>query len=141
MIRREGPGRARGLLAWGVASMACVFLLIGLAFIASPALGAAVFGIPAPDETAHAYVQALALRDLALGLYLLGLLRFASRRALGIVLAATVVIPLGDVLLVLAWTGWTGSLLLHGASAGATALLALGLLWSGAGEWDEEGRR
>jgi len=125
---RGGAGR---MAAWAVAALAGVFLLIGVVFIADPATGAAIFGIPAPGGEGRSYVQALALRDLALGLYLLGLLRLGSRRALGIVLAATVVIPLGDLWLVGTqegpFTPW--HLLLHGASAAATAGLACWLLW------------
>lgn len=127
----SGAGeRVRGPAAWIVAAMGLLFLLIGIVFIVIPAQGAALFGIPAREAAAQAYVRALVLRDLALGLYLLGLLRFASRRALGIVLAATVVIPLGDMMLILAWRGLSSPLhlLLHGISAGGTGLTALWLL-------------
>jgi hypothetical protein len=120
----------RGAAAWAVLAMAAVFLLIAALFVAVPALGAAVFGIPAPDGAGLAYVRALGLRDLALGLYLLGLVRFASRRAVGIVLGATVVIPAGDMLLVLTQDGLSspGHLLLHGLSGACSASLALWLL-------------
>jgi hypothetical protein len=120
----RGPG------AWVVVALAAVFLLIGVLFIASPRTGAGVFGIPAEEAGGLAYVRALALRDLALGLYLLGLLRFSSRRAIGIVLAATVVIPIGDMLLILGREGVKspGHLLLHGFSGACVAMVALWLL-------------
>jgi hypothetical protein len=124
----DGPLRGAG--AWVVVAMAGVFLLIALLFIASPGLGAAVFGIPTTEEGGLGYVQAVALRDLALALYLLGLLRFSTRRAIGILLAATVVIPLGDLLLILARQGLSspGHLLLHGISGGVCAAVAFWLL-------------
>jgi hypothetical protein len=124
-------GRAlRGAGAWVVVAMAGVFLVIAALFVAAPALGTAVFGIPAPDGAGLAYVRAVGLRDLALALYLLGLACFSSRRAIGIVLAATVVIPAGDMLLVLTREGLSspGHLLLHGLSGACCAAVALWLL-------------
>jgi hypothetical protein len=124
----DGPLDGAG--AWVVVAMAGVFLLIALLFIASPGLGAAVFGIPTGEEGGLGYVRAVALRDLALGLYLLGLLRFSTRRAIGIVLAATVVIPLGDLLLILAWRSLSspGHLLLHAVSGASCAAVSFWLL-------------
>ncbi len=137
MTRRDAPDdRAlRGVGAWVVLAMAGVFLLIAALFVAAPALGAAVFGIPAPDGAGLAYVRAVGLRDLALALYLLGLACFSSRRAVGIVLGATVVVPVGDVLLVLAREGVSspGHLLLHGLSGACCAAVALWLLRPEAG--------
>lgn len=110
--------------------MAATFLAVAALFVAAPALGAAVFGIPAADGMGLAYVRALGLRDFALGLYLLGLALFSSRRAVGIVLAATVAIPAGDMLLVFAREGLSslGHLLLHGLSGACCAAVALWLL-------------
>ncbi|WP_161600844.1 DUF4267 domain-containing protein [Teichococcus oryzae] len=124
------PQRLRGRGAALVLSMAGVFLLIGAAFIASPPLGAALFGLPATGAEAQAWLRALALRDLALGLYLAGLLWLGSRRSLGVVLAATVVIPPGDMLMVAGWHGGAAPapLLLHGLSALATGGMAAWLL-------------
>jgi Domain of unknown function (DUF4267) len=112
-------GLRRTPAAWVVLGMAGVFLLLGLAFIADAELGAAIFGIPAAEATGRSYVRALGLRDLALGLYLIGLTWFASRRAVGIVLGATLVIPAGDLLLILTQAGLSSPshLLLHGLSA------------------------
>ncbi len=80
-------------------------------------------------------MRAVGLRDLALALYLLGLACFSSRRAVGIVLGATVVVPVGDVLLVLAREGVSspGHLLLHGLSGACCAAVALWLLRPEAG--------
>jgi hypothetical protein len=113
-----------------VLAMAGVFLVIAVLFAASPVLGSAVFGIPVTEEGGLFYVRALALRDGALGLYLLGLLRFSTRRAVGIVLAITVVIPVGDLLLVLDQEGLSSPehLLLHGISGAGCAMVAFWLL-------------
>jgi hypothetical protein len=131
VTRAASPEEAlRGAGAAAVLMLAGIFLLIAAVFLFAPKLGAAVFGIPTEEAGGLDYVRALALRDLALGLYLLGLLRFSSRRAIGIVLAATLVIPAGDLLLILAWHGLSspGYLLLHGASGACVAAVAIRLL-------------
>jgi hypothetical protein len=76
-----------------------------------------------PPETGPAYLVAIGLRDLAFGLYLLALSRLASAKALGAVLAVTVLIPVGDVLIVAAERGYQGwpHLLLHAASGAVMA--------------------
>ena len=101
--------------------------MLGLVFVLAPAPASALFGIPA-SEAAHPYVRALGFRDLALALYLFGLLIWASRRALRIVLGASVLIPACDVVLVASVTGLSHplSLSLH---AGAGACLAGLAFW------------
>ncbi|MFC7607323.1 DUF4267 domain-containing protein [Teichococcus aestuarii] len=127
MTPPPGPDRLHRAEAALVLALAGVFLLLGALFLAAPGVGAALFGLPAPGAEALAWVRTVALRDPALGLYLAGLWWLGSRRGLGVVLAATVVIPLGDMLMVFLWHGGaTPWLLPHAASALATAGLGAG---------------
>ncbi|NNM74804.1 DUF4267 domain-containing protein [Enterovirga aerilata] len=105
------------------------FLLVGLCFVAAPRLGAVIFGIEAAEPAALAYVRAIGFRDLALALYIFGLAAAASRRALSLVLAASLVIPACDIALVLSVAGWSAmpQLLIHLAGAAALGLVSLGL--------------
>lgn len=129
MTQHPHPDRLHRLEAALVLALAGLFLLLGVFFLAAPGPGAALFGLPAPGAEALAWVRTVALRDLALGLYLAGLWRLGGRRGLGVVLAATVVIPLGDMLMVFLWHGGaTPWLLPHAASALATAGLGGWLL-------------
>ena len=100
-------------------ALAAIFVGLGLLFLFAPRWGAALFGIPAPENAGIAYLPAIGLRDLAFGLYLAALARLASARALAAVLALTAVIPLGDIALVGIVRGLDSPfhLLLHGASA------------------------
>jgi hypothetical protein len=68
------------------------------------------------------------VRDLAFGLYLLILSFTATRRILGLIFAATLVIPIGDLIVVASARGPDAmlNLLLHGASA---AVMAAGSIW------------
>jgi hypothetical protein len=114
--------------AWLVLALAGVFVALGLVFILAPTLGAALFGLPAPAGPSLSYLPAIGLRDVAFGLYLAILAGLADERAVGAVLGATLVIPVGDIVLVAAGRGLTapGPLLLHAASG---ALMAGACLW------------
>jgi hypothetical protein len=128
-------GIERGLAArepstWLVLAMSCLFVLLGLLFLLAPRLGAALFGLPAPEGSALAYLPAIGLRDLAFGLYLFALARLASRTTLGVILAVTALIPVGDITLVALERGLgaPGYLLLHGLSALILTAAAIWLL-------------
>jgi hypothetical protein len=126
--------RRRGLpwnepSTWLVLALSAVFVGLGLLFLGLPRLGAAIFGLPAPEGDGFFYLPAIGLRDLAFGLYLFALARLADTRAVGTVLALTTVIPAGDVIIVALARGWSLHVLLHAFSglvmaAGATWLLS-----------------
>ncbi|WP_238178971.1 DUF4267 domain-containing protein [Methylobacterium oxalidis] len=61
-----------------------------------------MFGIPAPSGVSVGYLRAIGFRDVALALYLGSLALFSTRRAVCLVLGASVFIPVCDVILV--WT-------------------------------------
>jgi hypothetical protein len=106
-----------------VKGFGCVLLCLGVLFILFPGLGAGLFGIDATGEPA--YVRALGLRDLALGagLFLVSRISISATRVL---LGVSVVIPVGDLLLVLHEAGLSAplSLALHGCSGLALGVLA-----------------
>ena len=130
---KQGPTEPSDCLSfrqaktWVVLGLSATFFLIGALFILAPRWGATLFGIPAPEDRGLAYVQAIGFRDLALALYISALVLLSTRRALGIVLALTALIPVCDVGLVATMTGLTspGHLALHEVSAICFALLAI----------------
>jgi hypothetical protein len=108
-------------------ALGLVFLGLGLLFVLAPRLGAALFGVPAPEGPSLAYLPAIGLRDLAFGLYLLILARTAEARTLGLILGATILIPAGDLVIVATiHGGGSAHLLPHALSGGA---MALGSAW------------
>jgi hypothetical protein len=124
--------------AWPALVLAAVFLGLGGLFILAPRAGAALFGLPAPEGEAVviAWLAVVGLRDLVFGLYLVVLALLATPRALGAVLGTTVLIPLGDVLILLIVRGGevaAGHLLVHLASAGVLAGAAALTLRGGRG--------
>jgi hypothetical protein len=119
----------RDLSTWLVLAPGIGLVLIGVVFILKPGLGAAIFGVPAPPGS-EPYLIAIGLRDVAFGLYILALALFSSRRAVGLVLALTVLIPLGDILIVAHQRGLSapGHLMLHAASGTYMIAAALWVL-------------
>lgn len=94
-----------------------VFVVLGGLFVVLPEPAAAFYGLSLGEATASLYVRAVGLRDLALAAYLLGLTLAGQRRGLWIVLAGTILIPVGDILLLAASNaGQTAHYLLHGTS-------------------------
>jgi Domain of unknown function (DUF4267) len=113
---------------WLVLALSGVFVLLGVLFVFAPRAGAALFGIAAPEGSGLSYVSAIGLRDLGFGAYLAALSRLSTRRAVGTVLGLTVLIPIGDVILVFLERGFESltHLLLH---AGSGLVMAAGALW------------
>jgi hypothetical protein len=109
--------------------LGAAFLVLGVGLCIAPGPGAWLFGIEAADRTALAYVRALGFRDIALSFYIFGLLAIGARRALSLVLAASIVIPACDIALVAALSGTTSarSLMLHLAAAMVLVAVALWL--------------
>jgi hypothetical protein len=127
----EGTRRGLPLSApstWLVWSLSIAFVGLGLLFLLAPRAGAGLFGLSAPQGEGFSYLPAIGLRDLAFGLYLLILSFTATPRVIGLIFAATLVIPIGDIIIVAAARGSDAllNLLLHGASA---AVMAAGSIW------------
>lgn len=116
---------------WAVMALAVVFLCLGGLFTVSPPTGAVIFGIPAPSGVSVGYLRAIGFRDVALAFYLAGLACFSTRRAVGLVLIASVFIPFCDVILV--WMSGSAAfwqIALHGVSGVALVLLAAWMFWA-----------
>lgn len=134
--RRGGRLAIRDAATWILLAPAIGLVLLGVVLIVSPGLGATIFGLPAPDGLARGYLPALGIRDIAFGGYIVALAALSGRRAVGIVLLVTVLIPAGDIALLLAERGLFGPeasplhLLVHAASGayvGCTGLWALSM--------------
>ena len=92
-------------------------LTFGVRFLLDGHGAAAGFGIdPWPTGTAAGYFAVKGIRDIAIGLNLLALFALGQRRATGVLLAITAMVPIADMIIVLT----------HGGTV-ATALGVLGL--------------
>ncbi|NGM36574.1 DUF4267 domain-containing protein [Methylobacterium sp. DB0501] len=124
------PGGARltpaDLSVWAVLALALVFLVLGALFLAAPGAGALIYGIPEPEGAGRIALRAIGARDAGLALTLAGLAVFSTRRAVAIVLAASLAVPACDLALVAGSAAWW-QVALHLASAFVLALVALWL--------------
>jgi hypothetical protein len=102
----------------------------GLNFLLNGEGAAAGFGIdPWPEGDAAGYLIVKGVRDIAYGLTALVLLVLGQRRALGWVVLAHVIIPVGDCLAVLSHGGSVPqALAMHGAAAVLVTVVGLLLL-------------
>ncbi len=116
--------------------IAFALIAVGPMTVLAPATAATAFGIPAATAEARAYLLASATRDVALGIWLLALVRLrAGRRLLASSVFAIALVAAGDATNVAAYMGWqpAPALVLH--IGGVFVLLMLGLyLWRGESE-------
>lgn len=115
------------LLALGI-------IVVGAQYLAMPRQAVRSFGLPLPDAGAGTtgWLRLKGGRDVAVGLVVLALMAWGTRRDAGLVLLALAVIPVGDMLVVL---GAQGSRKLafgmHGVTALVMIVTALALLMEG----------
>jgi hypothetical protein len=116
---------------WPALLLAAGLMALGGVFILAPGVGADIFGLPRPEGEAAAWLAVVGLRDLVFGGYVVALAVWGSRRALGIVLAVTALIPVGDIAVLLAVRGPAAGwhLLLHLLSAAVVSAVAAWTLW------------
>lgn len=113
-------------VTWALLGLGTLFCGLGALFMLLPAQAGALFGIPAVTTSGQGLIRAVALRDIALGLYLILQTLFATSRAVLILLICTLVIPFGDMFLILTIDGADpGQWPLHLTSAGCFGGMAL----------------
>ena len=100
---------------------------IGARFLLAPSAAAAGYGVAGQG----AYLSAKGVRDIASGLFVFVLIASGQPRALGLIMAAATLIPVGDALIVLRNGGSRVTAFgIHGATALAMLVIAALLLVS-----------
>jgi hypothetical protein len=99
--------------------------------VASPRAATRSFGLPLPDEGANIawWLRLKGVRDVAAGLVVLACMAWGGLRAVGIVLLALAIIPVGDMLVILAAKGSARRAFgMHGVTVVLMILAAIPLL-------------
>jgi hypothetical protein len=125
------PRLTRSTIGTALAVVGSLFIIyVGVSYLLAPQTNAAQFGLPSwPHGSDAAFLSVKGLRDLVSGLVILVVLVTASRRALGWVLLAAAVTPVGDMIIVLANGGSASTAVgVHGSTAAAVLLGAVLLL-------------
>ncbi len=119
-------------LAIGLALLvALAIIAIGAQYVASPTTATRSFGLPLPEEGTNIawWLRLKGVRDIVSGLAVLAFMAWGGPRAVGIILLVEAIIPVGDMLVILAAKGSAKSVFgIHGFTALLMILAAIPLM-------------
>jgi Domain of unknown function (DUF4267) len=119
-------------LALGMALfLALAIIAIGTGYVASPMTATRSFGLPLPENGTNIawWLRLKGVRDIVAGLAVLAFMAWGVPRAVGIILLVEAIIPVGDMLLILAARGSTKSAFgMHGLTAVLMVLAAIPMM-------------
>lgn len=111
--------------------VALAIIAIGTGYIANPTTMTRSFGLPHPadDPNTVPWLRLKGVRDIAAGLLVLAFMLWSTERELGLVLLVAAIIPVGDMLVILAAKGSAKSAFgIHGLTAAIMALAAIPMM-------------
>ena len=111
--------------------IALAIIAIGTGYIASPTAMARSFGLPLPEDGPNIpwWLRLKGVRDIVAGLLVLAFMLWRAEREIGIVLLVEAIIPVGDMLLILAAKGSTQRAFgIHGLTAVIMVLAAIPMI-------------
>jgi hypothetical protein len=111
--------------------VALAIIAIGTQYIASPLTATRSFGLPVPENGINIpwWLRLKGVRDIVSGLAVLAFMVWGVPRGVGIILLVEAIIPVGDMLVILAAKGSTKSAFgMHGLTAVAMVLAAIPLI-------------
>jgi hypothetical protein len=122
-------------LAIGLALLlALAIIAIGTQYLVNPTTATRSFGLPLPENGANIawWLRIKGVRDIASGLTVLAFIAWGAPRGIGIILLVEAIIPVGDMLLILAAKGSTRSAFgIHAPTAVLMVLTAIPMLIGG----------
>ena len=108
-------------LALAVAALVALgIIVIGTMYISRPRAGTRSFGLPLPEDGPNIawWLRLKGVRDIASGLAVLAMMVWGGPRMVGIILLVEALIPIGDMLVILAAKGSTKTAFgVHGVTA------------------------
>jgi hypothetical protein len=111
--------------------LAFAIIAIGIQYVASPLTAMRSFGLPLPESGANIawWLRLKGVRDIVSGLTVLAFMMWGAPRGVGIILLVETLIPVGDMLLILAARGSTKSAFgMHGLTAMIMILASVPLI-------------
>jgi len=122
-------------LAIGLALLlALAIIAIGTQYVVNPTTATRSFGLPLPENGANIawWLRLKGVRDIASGLTVLAFIAWGAPRGIGIILLVEAIIPVGDMLVILAAKGSTRSAFgMHAPTAVLMVLTAIPMLTGG----------
>lgn len=114
--------------------VAVAIIAIGTQYVVNPTTATRSFGLPLPEYGANTvwWLRLKGVRDIASGLAVLAFMAWGVPRGVGIILFVEAIIPVGDMLLVLAAKGSAKSAFgVHGLTAAVMVLAAIPMMMDG----------
>ncbi len=111
--------------------VALAIIAIGTGYIASPTTMVRSFGLPLPGDDLNipSWLRLKGVRDIVAGLLVLAFMVWGVQREIGIVLLIEAIIPLGDMLVILAAKGSKKSAFgIHGLTSAIMVLAAVPMI-------------
>ena len=111
--------------------VALAIIAIGTQYIVSPLTATRSFGLPLPENGTNiaSWLRLKGVRDIVSGLAVLAFMMWGAPGAVGLILLVEAIIPVGDMLLILAAKGSTKSAFgIHGLTAVLMVLAAMPLM-------------
>jgi hypothetical protein len=111
--------------------LALAIIAIGTQYIVSPMAATRSFGLPLPENTANIawWLRLKGVRDIVSGLAVLAFLAWGAPGAVGLILLVEAIIPVGDMLMILAAKGSTKTAFgMHGLTAVIMVLVAIPMM-------------
>ena len=122
-------------MAFGMAGLvALAIIVVGAMYVSRPRAATRSFGLPLPEDGPNVawWLRLKGVRDIASGLILLATMMLGGSHMVGIVLLVAAIIPLGDMLVILAAKGSARSAFgMHGLTALLMILAAIPLTMEG----------
>jgi hypothetical protein len=119
-------------LALGMALLVALGIIaIGTLYVVNPMAATRSFGLPLPESGANIpwWLRLKGVRDIVSGLAVLAFMAWGAPGGVGIILLVEAIIPVGDMLLILAAKGSTRSAFgMHGVTAVVMVLTATPLM-------------
>lgn len=111
--------------------VALAIIAIGTQYVVSPRTATRSFGLPLPKDGPNTdwWLRLKGVRDIASGLTVLAFVAWGVPRGVGIILFVEAIIPVGDMLLILAAKGSAKSAFgIHGLTAAVMVLAAIPMM-------------
>ena len=122
-------------LALGMALLvALAIIAIGIGYVGRPTTMTRSFGLPLPESGTNIawWLRLKGVRDIAAGLAVLAFMMWGAPSGVGLILLVEAIIPVGDMLVILAAKGSTKSAFgMHGLTAVVMVLAAVPLMIGG----------
>lgn len=111
--------------------VALAIIAIGTQYVVSPTAATRSFGLPLPEDSPNIawWLRLKGVRDIASGMSVLAFMAWGVPRGLGILLFVEAIIPVGDMLLILAAKGSARAAVgIHGLTAVLMVLAAIPMM-------------